>query len=108
MVRRLLAPKHMRILAFAASLRRGSLNRKLVEQAAAIAKKAGAEVHLAEFRDFDMPLYDGDVNEKSGLPPGAEALRQQVEACDALLIATPEYNYSIPGTLKNAIDWVSR
>jgi chromate reductase, NAD(P)H dehydrogenase (quinone) len=98
----------MRILAFAASLRKGSLNRKLIEVAAAIARRAGAEVELAGFRAFDMPLYDADENEAIGLPPGARALKQGLEAADALMIASPESNYSISGVLKNAIDWVSR
>ncbi|MFZ5479927.1 MAG: NADPH-dependent FMN reductase [Myxococcota bacterium] len=98
----------MRILAFAASLREGSLNRRLVEAAAGVAREAGAEVDLAHFREFDMPMYDGDLEKNSGLPRGALALKERVEAAHALLIASPEYNYSISGVLKNAIDWVSR
>jgi len=98
----------MRILAFAASLREGSLNRRLIEVAAGLAREAGAEVDLADFRDFDMPLYDGDLNDIVGLPPGALALKDRVERADAIMIASPEYNYSISGLLKNAIDWVSR
>ncbi len=98
----------MRVLAFAASLRRGSLNQKLILLAAEAARAAGAEVDLAEFREFDMPIYDGDVDASTGLPPGAAALRRRVEQADALMIAAPEYNYSIAGPLKNAIDWVSR
>jgi chromate reductase, NAD(P)H dehydrogenase (quinone) len=98
----------MRVLAFAASLRQGSLNHRLVELAARIARKEGAEVDVARFREFDMPLYDGDLHEEGGLPEGARELQRRIEAADALLIANPEYNYSIAGTLKNAIDWVSR
>jgi NAD(P)H-dependent FMN reductase len=98
----------MRVLAFAASLRSGSLNRKLVALAAEIARDEGAEVDLAEFREFEMPPYDGDVDAAQGLPPGAQALRGCLEAADALLLAAPEYNYSVSGALKNAIDWVSR
>jgi chromate reductase, NAD(P)H dehydrogenase (quinone) len=98
----------MRILAFAASLREGSLNQKLIEVAAKMARDAGADVDLARFREFEMPMYDGDVNERTGLPPGALELRKRLTAADAVMIATPEYNYSMPGTLKNAIDWVSR
>lgn len=96
-----------KVLAFAASLRQGSLNRKLVAAAAAIAREHGADVDLVDFRAFDMPLYDGDLDAK-GKPPGAQRLIDAVRAADALLIATPEYNYSIAGPLKNAIDWVSR
>ncbi len=98
----------MRVLAFAASLRRGSLNQKLILLAAEAARAAGAEVDLAEFREFDMPIYDGDVDASTGLPPGAAALRHRVEQADALMISAPEYNFSIAGPLKNAIDWVSR
>lgn len=97
----------MHVLAFAASLRRESLNRKLIEVAADIARDF-AEVELVEFQSFQMPLYDGDIDREHGLPPGAQALKARVEAADAILISVPEYNYSIPGTLKNAIDWVSR
>lgn len=97
----------MRVLAFAASLRRESLNRKLIQVAADIARER-AEVDLAEFREFDMPLFDGDLNQEQGLPTGAAELKRRVEAADALIISVPEYNYSVPGTLKNAIDWVSR
>ena len=98
----------MRVLAFAASLRRGSLNQKLILLAAEAARAAGAEVDLAEFREFDMPIYDGDLDASTGLPPGAAALRRRVEQADALMISAPEYNFSIAGPLKNAIDWVSR
>ena len=98
----------MKILAFAASLRIGSLNRKLIALATEAVRAQGADVDLAEFREFDMPLYDGDLDAAEGLPPGALELKRRVEAADALLIAAPEYNYSVSGALKNAIDWVSR
>ena len=98
----------MRVLAFAASSRTGSLNQKLVALAAEIATAAGAEVDLANFREFEMPVYGADVDAERGLPPGALELKRRVEAAEALLIAAPEYNYSISGPLKNAFDWVSR
>ena len=98
----------MRLFAFAASRRRESLNRKLLHLAVRAAERAGATVDHADFGEFDMPLYDGDVEAESGLPAGAHALRERFLGADAFMIATPEYNYSIPGTLKNAIDWVSR
>ncbi|MEQ1504457.1 MAG: NAD(P)H-dependent oxidoreductase [Myxococcota bacterium] len=97
----------MKLLAFSASLRAHSLNRKLILAATELARARGIEVDLAEFRTFDMPMYDGDVDEATGLPPGALALCRRIEAADAVMIASPEYNYSIPGVLKNAIDWVS-
>lgn len=98
----------MRILAFAASLRRASLNRKLIALAADVARSAGAEVDLAEFREFELPIYDGDLDASSGLPPGGVELKRRLERAAAVMIAAPEYNYSIAGPLKNAIDWVSR
>ncbi len=98
----------MRVLVFAASLRSGSLNRKLARLAAELARREGAEIDLAAFRDFEMPLYDGDLEARVGLPAGALELKRRIEAAGALVLAVPEYNYAIPGTLKNAIDWVSR
>jgi NAD(P)H-dependent FMN reductase len=98
----------MRLFAFAAARRRDSWNAKLVRLAAAAAERAGATVALEPFSAFDMPLYDGDLEAASGLPPGARLLRERFAAADAFMIASPEYNFSIPGPLKNAIDWVSR
>ena len=98
----------MKLLAFAASLRKESLNHKLVALACEIARREGADVDLARFSEFEMPLYDGDLDRASGLPAGALELKRRVESAQALLIAAPEYNYSIAGALKNAIDWVSR
>jgi chromate reductase len=98
----------LRLLAFAASLRRESWNRKLLGLAVDLAREAGAEVDVAEFREFDMPLYDADLLTLSGVPVGASELTRRVGAADGLLLASPEYNFSLPGTLKNAIDWVSR
>ena len=98
----------VRVLAFAASLSRGSVNRRLLGAAAEVARVGGAEVDVAEFAEFDMPLFNRDVQEASGFPAGAQEMARRVLAADGMLIASPEYNYSLPGTLKNAIDWVSR
>jgi chromate reductase len=98
----------MHVLAFAASLRRASLNRRLIALAAEIAREAGAQVDLAEFREFELPIYDGDLDARAGLPPGGVELKHRLERADAVMISAPEYNYSIAGPLKNAIDWVSR
>ena len=98
----------MRLLAFAASLKRESLNRKLINLAVELAREAQVEVDLADFREFDMPLYDADLQSSAGFSEGARELARRIEAVDGLMIASPEYNYSLPGTLKNAIDWVSR
>lgn len=97
----------MKILAFAGSLRGGSFNRKLVAVAAE-ALRGQAEVDLLDLREIPMPPYDGDIEAKDGLPEGARLFKQRIAAADALLICSPEYNWSIPGTLKNVIDWASR
>jgi NAD(P)H-dependent FMN reductase len=98
----------LRLLAFAASLRRGSLNRRLLTRGVELAIAGGALVDVAEFAEFDMPLFNHDVQQATGFPAGAQELARRVLAADGMLIASPEYNYSLPGTLKNAIDWVSR
>lgn len=96
-----------RILAFAGSTRSGSFNKWLVQNAATAARKAGAEVTVVDLKDFDLPLFDEDL-EASGTPAGATRLKQLFLDHDALLIASPEYNSSVSAVLKNAIDWVSR
>ena len=98
----------MRLFTFAAALRRDSFNRKLIALAASAAEHGGVTVDRADFHEFDMPLYDGDVETATGIPPGARKLRERFLAADAFVIASPEYNFSVPGTLKNAIDWVTR
>lgn len=98
----------MRLLVFAGSLRRDSFNRKLAALAAELARAQGHEVDHADFREFEMPPYDGDLETDAGLPEGALRLKARVEAADAIILSSPEYNNGIPGTLKNAIDWVSR
>lgn len=85
-----------------------SFNKKLIHIAAESAREAGAEVTLVDLRDYSMPLYDGDLEAKEGLPENARKLKALFREHDALLIASPEYNSSISGVLKNTIDWVSR
>lgn len=98
----------MKIFSIAGSFRVESLNAKLLAIAAAIAEREGASVDRANARMLDLPLYDGDVDAASGQPAAAIALGARIAACDGLLIASPEYNFSVPGVLKNAIDWLSR
>ena len=98
----------MKLLAFAASLREGSLNRQLLHVAVRYAREAGAEVTSVHFSEFAAPLYNADVQDNKGFPAETEAMVRHIQECDGLIIASPEYNYSLPGTLKNAIDWVSR
>ena len=97
-----------KILAFAGSTRTDSLNKKLARAAAAIAGEAGAEVTFVDLRDLALPLYDGDLEEASGLPEGARKLKALLRASDGFLIASPEYNSSVTAVLKNALDWASR
>ncbi len=97
-----------KILAFAGSLRKGSVNKKLVNIAAEGAREAGAIVTVIDLADFPMPIYNGDVEDASGQPPEAVKLKKLMLEHDAFLIASPEYNSSISAALKNVIDWVSR
>ena len=97
-----------KILAFAGSLRKDSYNKKLVKVAAEGARAAGAEVTLIDLKDYPLPVYDGDLEAKAGIPPQAQQFKQLMLANHGLLIASPEYNSSIPGGLKNTLDWASR
>jgi chromate reductase len=97
-----------RILAFAGSTRTESFNKHLVKIAAAGARVAGAEVTLIDLRDYPLPVYDGDLEARDGLPANARKLKDLFLAHQGLLISAPEYNSSITAVLKNAIDWVSR
>ena len=96
------------VLVFAASLRAESLNVKLANLVARAAAAGGAAVDLASMHDFAVPGYDGDAEAAGGIPAGALALKERLEANDAFIIVSPEYNASMPGVLKNLIDWTSR
>jgi chromate reductase, NAD(P)H dehydrogenase (quinone) len=96
------------ILAFGGSLRRDSFNQKLATIAAAGAREAGAQVTLIALRDFSLPVFDQDIEDSSGLPDNAKKLKSLFLEHHGLLIASPEYNSSISGSLKNVVDWVSR
>ncbi len=97
-----------KILALAGSLRAESYNKKLVQIAAAGARRAGAEVTYIDLRDYPLPVFDEDLESKEGLPANARKLKDLFIGHDGFLIAAPEYNSSITGVLKNTIDWVSR
>ncbi|MBP0035986.1 MAG: NAD(P)H-dependent oxidoreductase [Roseofilum sp. Belize BBD 4] len=97
-----------KILAFAGSTRQESFHKKLVKIAAQGATDAGAEVTFIDLRDYPMPIYDQDLQEQEGFPESVLALKQLFKSHDGLLIASPEYNSSISGLLKNTIDWLSR
>src|SRR5262245_1649413 len=98
----------LRVLVFAGSLRADSLNRKLAELATRVAQKNGATVDFASMRDFEVPAYDGDAEGAQGIPAGAKEFRRRLVESDAFIIASPEYNASMPGVVKNLIDWTSR
>jgi chromate reductase len=95
----------MRVCGIAGSLRRGSYNRALLGAAVGLAP-AGLEIVVFD-RLGDVPPYNGDV-ESAGDPEPVVALKAAIREADALLVVTPEYNYGVPGVLKNAIDWASR
>ena len=97
-----------KILAFAGSTRTESWNKKLIKIAAAGTRAAGAEVTELDLRDIPLPLYDGDLEHEQGLPPNGRKLKDLMLRHDGFLISSPEYNSSISGVLKNAIDWASR
>jgi chromate reductase, NAD(P)H dehydrogenase (quinone) len=98
----------VKFLVFGASMRAGSLNDKLASLAAETVEQKGGTVERARMSDFECPPYDQDVELSSGLPAGARALHDMLQSVDAFVIASPEYNASMSGVLKNAIDWVSR
>jgi len=94
-----------KIIGIAGSLRKASFNSALL-RAAAERVPAGTELEIASIAE--IPLYDGDLEAEHGVPAVVTALKERIAGADGLLIATPEYNNSIPGVLKNAIDWLSR
>lgn len=98
----------LRVLVFAASLRADSLNRRLAALSARVAEQHGAVVDLALMRDFDVSSYDGDAEAAQGIPPGAKEFQRRLLESDAFILSSPEYNASMPGVLKNLIDWTSR
>lgn len=97
-----------KILVFAGSLRTESWNHKLAVAASKGAEAAGATVTIIRLRDFQMPLYDQEIEDASGLPENCLKLKELFKAHHGLIIGCPEYNSSITGVLKNTIDWVSR
>lgn len=100
--------KEIKILAIGGSMRLDSFNKKLVKIAAEGARAAGVEVTYLDLADFRLPLYDGDLEAKEGLPPKAKELKEIFIAHKGFLFSSPEYNSSISGVFKNVIDWVSR
>ena len=100
--------KKPKILAFAGSLRKDSYNKRVVKTAIEGAKKAGADVTFIDLKDYPMPIYDADEHAENGFSENALKFQKLLGESDGFLIASPEYNGSLPGGLKNAIDWASR
>ena len=97
-----------KILVFAGSIRTGSHNARLAALAAKELLLDGADVTRISLEDFPLPIYDGDLEAKSGVPANALRLKQTLAAHRGAFIASPEYNASVTPLLKNAIDWISR
>ncbi len=98
----------LKILVIPGSLRTGSLNARLAAAASLEFAQAGAEVTRISLGDFSLPIYDGDLQTKSGVPKNAVNLKRMMSAHHGVLIVTPEYNSSVPPLVKNTIDWVTR
>lgn len=97
-----------RILAICGSTRAGSFNRKLLSEAVEALSRLGATVTVANLAELAMPFYDGDVEEKHGMPAGAKRLRALLRESDGVVMASPEHNGAVTAILKNALDWTSR
>lgn len=95
----------MKILAISGALRKGSTNTALLQTVKKLAPD-GMEIEIVTLHG--IPLYDGDLEAEKGIPESVLKLKERIRAADAVIIATPEYNFSIPGVLKNATDWLSR
>jgi chromate reductase len=97
----------MKFLLFAGSLRKASLNRKLLAVAAELIKKSNIDVHIQDLTVLSFPVYSDDIEQK-GIPEGVKTLAKVVTEADAIVISSPEYNGGMSGVLKNTLDWVSR
>jgi chromate reductase len=98
----------MKFMLMAASLRKDSVNKKLINLTGRLLEKQDYSIDLAELSQFNLPLYDADIQGQHGIPEAAHAFVKRMHAVQGLIIASPEYNFSTPGILKNLIDWVSR
>ena len=98
----------LRILVFSASMRHDSLNTRLAKLAVQVIEKNGVKVDFANMNEFDCSSFNQDLEINNFHPEGAEEFRKRILANDAFIISSPEYNGSMPGLLKNSIDWVSR
>lgn len=98
----------MKLLLIPGSLRKDSYNKKLLRAVEAHLADKSVDTTTLDLQDFPMPMYDGDLESQSGISESIQALGTHLLNADALIVSTPEYNGSIPGVLKNMVDWVSR
>ena len=98
----------VKIFVYSASLREDSVNLRLSKLIAKVAEAYGAEVDFARINDFDMPVYNFDVQQSDGIPPGTLALADRIKSADGMILTSPEYNWLPPASIKNAVDWLSR
>ncbi len=98
---------NLKAIAISGSLRKDSLNRKALQTAKKIATELGIDVIEIDLKSYDLPIYDQDIEDK-GIPEKIIKLKELVENADIIIIASPEYNHSISGALKNFIDWLTR
>ncbi len=98
----------LKVIAFAGSFRAASFNKKLLALGVRELEKLGVAVETVDLKALAIPVYDGDDEEKSGLPKPVVELREKLAAAHGVMIASPEYNWGVPGGLKNVIDWLSR
>jgi NAD(P)H-dependent FMN reductase len=97
-----------KLIFLSGSIRKESLNAKLAEVATSMAKELGADATYIDLNDYQMPIYNGDLEDAEGLPENAIALKKLFIECDGFFIASPEYNSGYSALLKNTIDWLSR
>lgn len=97
-----------KIIAISGSIRNGSLNAQLAKYAVTLAQDAGADAEYLDLADYEMPIYNGDLEERDGKPEAATRLKKKFIEADGMIIASPEYNSSITPLLKNSLDWISR
>jgi chromate reductase, NAD(P)H dehydrogenase (quinone) len=98
----------VRFLVFSASLKADSINARLARLAADVIEANSGAVDFRSMSEFDAPSYNADVQNAEGFPPGADQFRECIQTNDAFVVSSPEYNASMPGLLKNSIDWASR
>lgn len=97
-----------KVLLFAGSLRKDSYNKQLIQEAAKVVKELQGIPVVIDLKEYQMPFYDEDLEREAGMPENAKKLRSLMMQSSVIVIASPEYNSSIPGVLKNALDWASR